>query len=33
MAVLIVDVSAAFPNTSRDEAKEILKNADPGVTK
>jgi hypothetical protein len=33
MAVLMVDVSAAFPNTSRDEIKETVKNADPGVGK
>jgi hypothetical protein len=32
-AVLMVDVSAAFPNTSRDKVKETLKNADPGVVK
>jgi hypothetical protein len=29
----MVDLSAAFPNTSRDEVKETLKNADPGVAK
>jgi hypothetical protein len=29
----MVDVSAAFPNTSRDEVKETLKYADPGVAK
>jgi hypothetical protein len=29
----MVDVSAAFPNTSRDEVKETLKNADPEVAK
>jgi hypothetical protein len=32
-AILMVDVSAAFPNTSRDEVKETLKNIDPGVAK
>jgi hypothetical protein len=32
-AVLMVDVSAAFPNTSRDEVRETLRNADPGVAK
>jgi hypothetical protein len=32
-AVLMVHVSAAFPNTSRDGVKERLNNADPGVTK
>jgi hypothetical protein len=30
-AVLMVDVSAAFPNTSRNEVRETLKNADPGI--
>jgi hypothetical protein len=29
----MVDVSAAFPNTSRDEVRETLRNADPGVAK
>jgi hypothetical protein len=29
----MVNVSAAFPNTSRDEVKETLDNADPGVAK
>jgi hypothetical protein len=32
-AVLMVDVSAAFPNTSRDEVRKTLRNADPGVAK
>jgi hypothetical protein len=31
-AVLIVDVSVAFPNTSRNEVRETFKNADPGIT-
>jgi hypothetical protein len=30
-AVLMVDVSAAFPNTSRNEVRETLKNADLGI--
>jgi hypothetical protein len=29
----MVDVSAALPNTARDEVKETLKNEDPGVAK
>jgi hypothetical protein len=29
----MVDVSAAFPNTSRDKVRETLRNADPGVAK
>jgi hypothetical protein len=32
-AVLMVDISAAFPNTLRDEVRETLRNADPGVSK
>jgi hypothetical protein len=32
-AVLMVDVSAAFPNTSRNEVRETLKNADPGIAR
>jgi hypothetical protein len=27
----MVDGSAAFPNTSRNELRETLKNADPGI--
>jgi hypothetical protein len=30
-AVLMVDISAAFPNTSKDEVKETLKDADPAI--
>jgi hypothetical protein len=29
----MVDVSAAFPHTSRDEVREILRNVEPGVPK
>jgi hypothetical protein len=29
----MVDVSAAFPNTSRNEVRETLKNADPGIAR
>jgi hypothetical protein len=30
-AVLMVDISAAFPNTSKNEVKETLKNGDPAI--
>jgi hypothetical protein len=32
-AVLMVDISAAFPNSSKDEVRQALRNADPGVAK
>jgi hypothetical protein len=32
MALLMVDVAAAFPNTSRDEVRQTLQNADPGIS-
>jgi hypothetical protein len=31
-ALLMVDVVAAFPNTSRDEVRQTLRNADPGIS-
>jgi hypothetical protein len=30
-AVLMVDILAAFPNTSRNEVRETLRNPDPGI--
>jgi hypothetical protein len=33
MVVSKVDVSPAFPNTSRTEVREALKNADPGIVR
>jgi hypothetical protein len=30
-AILMVDISAAFPNTSKEEARETLRNADPDI--